>query len=180
MAALFHDIAKPRVREKIKGEWRFYGHEKASAELARQIMERLRFSKDMIKRTTSLIRHHMIDYDSKWTDGAVRRLIRRVGKDQISDLLTFRKADILAHGLQGHRFDLLGELQGRVESLTKNSVATKIGDLAIDGQTVMDILEISSGAEVGNALNKLVEEVTDDPKLNTEERLTAILENMKT
>lgn len=180
LAALFHDIAKPRVREKIKGEWRFYGHEKASAELAQEIMERFRFSKDMIRRTTGLIRHHMIDYDSKWTDGAVRRLIRRVGTEQVSNLLTFRKADILAHGLQCHRSNLLAELQDRVERLTKNPVVTKTRDLAIDGQTVMDILGISPGDGVGNALNKLIEKVTDNPRLNTEKRLTAILENMKT
>jgi len=122
----------------------------------------------------------MIDYDSKWTDGAVRRLIRRVGKDQIPDLLTFRKADILAHGLQCHRFDLFAELQDRVNDLTENPVVTKSRDLAIDGRTVMDILGISPGDEVGNTLNKLVEKVTDDPKLNTEERLTAILKSMKT
>ncbi len=179
LAALFHDIAKPRVREKIKGEWHFYGHEKASAELALEIMERLRFSKDMIKRTTALIRHHIIDYNSKWTDGAIRRLIRRVGKDQVSDLLTFRKADILAHGLHDHMLDLLAELQNRVEGLTKNPVVTKTRDLAIDGRAVMNILGLSPGDEVGNALNILVDKVTDNPQLNTEEHLTTILENMK-
>ncbi len=180
LTALFHDIAKPRVREKIKGEWRFYGHEKASAELALQIMERLRFSKDMIKKTTSLIQHHMIDYNSKWSDGAVRRLIRRAGKGMISELLTFREADILAHGLQGHRIDLLSELQDRVKSLMKNPVVTKTRDLAIDGRTVIETLGLFPGVEVGKALNKLVEKVTDDPKLNTKEHLTNILENMKT
>jgi poly(A) polymerase/tRNA nucleotidyltransferase (CCA-adding enzyme) len=50
LTALFHDIAKPRVREKIGSRWRFYGHEEASAGLSEEIMGRLTFSKDMIKK----------------------------------------------------------------------------------------------------------------------------------
>ena len=179
LTALFHDIAKPRVRKKIRGEWRFYGHETASADLAGEIMGRLRFSRDMIQKTTNLIRHHMVDYDSLWTDGAVRRLIRRVGQNQIMDLLTFRKADIMAHGLQYQNLNLLTELKERIETLSKNPVVTTPPDLAIDGRQVMDVLGIPSGSEVGNILKELVEKVTDKPELNTEKRLLAVLENLK-
>ncbi len=179
LTALLHDIAKPRVRKKIRGEWRFYGHEKASADLAGEIMGRLRFSKDMIQKTTNLIRHHMVDYDSQWTDGAIRRLIRRIGQSQIMDLLILRKADILAHGLQDPNLNLLTELKERIDKLGKSPVVTKTQDLAIDGRQVMDALGIPSGSEVGNILTKLVEKVTDKPELNTEKRLLAVLESLK-
>jgi len=180
LAALLHDIAKPRVREKIGGKWRFYGHEEASAGLTEEIMDRLKFSKDMIKKATNLVRHHMINYDSVWSDGAVRRLIRRVGRDQIMDLLAFRRADILAHGLHNYELNLLSELKERVENLNKNAVVTKTRDLAIDGHKVMKVLGVSPGPEVGNILKELMEKVTDCPKLNTEEGLVSILEHMKT
>lgn len=188
LSALLHDIAKPRVRKKINGEWKFYGHEKASADLAEEIMDRLRFSKDMIQKTTNLIRHHRVDYESQWTDGAVRRLIRRVGIEQIMELLAFRKADILAHGLHydGYdelekydEFDRLIELKKRIENLTKNPLVTKTHNLAIDGHKVMNILGISPGPEVGNMLNKLIEKVTDNPDLNTEDKLVTILKELK-
>ncbi len=179
LSALLHDIAKPRVRKKNNGEWRFIGHEKASADLAGKIMERLKFSKDIIKKTTNLIRHHMIDYDSNWTDGAVRRLIRRAGQNQIKNLLTLREADLLAHGLHKKEFNLLKELEKRVEKLIKNPVVAKTRDLAIDGHRVMEILGIPAGHEVGNILNVLVEKVTDKPNLNTEKSLTSVLKHMK-
>jgi len=180
LTGLFHDIAKPRVREKIKGRWRFYGHEEASAALSEDIMKRFRFSRDMIRQVAHLIRHHMIEYTSAWTDGAVRRLIRRVGPDNIMDLLSFRRADILAHGLQDQKSALLAELTNRVESLKENRMVTKTPDLAIDGHRVMELLGISQGHAVGNILKDLIEKVTDHPEINTEEGLVAALKHMKT
>jgi len=78
LSALFHDIAKPRVREKISGRWRFFGHAAASAELTREIMMRLKFSNDRITRVTYLITHHMFEYKQELSDRAVRRFIKRV------------------------------------------------------------------------------------------------------
>jgi tRNA nucleotidyltransferase (CCA-adding enzyme) len=179
LTALLHDIAKPRVRKKEGGQWRFHGHEAASATLAEEIMDRLRFSKDMTGKVANLIRHHFIHYDSGWSDGAVRRLIRRVGLEQITDLLIFRRADILAHGLVDRKSDLLAELDKRVEGLIKSPIATRTQDLALNGTRVMEILGISPGPKVGEALNFLMEKITDHPELNTKRRLEAILEQMK-
>ena len=67
-AALLHDIAKPRVRRKMDGEWRFYGHEKASALLAGEIMARLRFKGTVVSKVMCLIRHHLVLYEA---DGAM-------------------------------------------------------------------------------------------------------------
>jgi poly(A) polymerase/tRNA nucleotidyltransferase (CCA-adding enzyme) len=175
LTALLHDIAKPRVREKVRGEWRFLGHEQASAELAREIMERLRFSKAIMGRVTNLITHHMIWYDSEWSDGAVRRLIRRVGHENIDDLLSFRRADILAHGVKDEKLDQLSELEKRVGESMKNQFTEKVRDLAIDGNRVMEILSLSPGPQVGKILKRLLEKVTDHPELNTEKGLTGLL-----
>lgn len=179
LAALLHDIAKPRVRKKIQGRWRFFGHEEKGAELSEEIMVRLRFSKDMIQKVTNLIRHHMIDYHSGWSDGAVRRLIRRAGQDEIMDLIILRQADILAHGLPEQGIELLAELRKRVETLSERPITTQTSHLAIDGHKVMEILGISPGPEVGKVLKELLEKVTDNPGMNTERALVAALEQMK-
>jgi tRNA nucleotidyltransferase (CCA-adding enzyme) len=71
LTALFHDIAKARAREKVDGKWRFFGHEAESADLTAEILDRLRFSNHMIVKVTNLIRHHMISYDSQWSNAAV-------------------------------------------------------------------------------------------------------------
>jgi tRNA nucleotidyltransferase (CCA-adding enzyme) len=179
LSALFHDIAKPRVREKIAGKYRFYGHEEASTELAGDIMARLKFSNEMTGKVSNLIAHHMIGYDSNWGEGAVRRLIRRVGPENMDRMLSLYRADLLAHGMRDHRLDLFSELEKRVGDVTRKPLAVKTRDLAIDGNTVMEILGLSTGPEVGRVLEMLMEKVTDRPSLNTRENLIALLEDMK-
>jgi len=180
LTALLHDIAKPCLRKKIDGTWRFYKHEVASASLAEKVMSRLRFSRDMIIKVTNLIRYHMIGYDSEWSDGAVRRLIRRVGHGQVMDLITFRQADLLAHGLHNQNDNLLTELKERIEILREEQIVTTTHDLAISGHKVVEILGISPGPNVGKILKELLEKVTDNPALNTEKDLIATLLSMET
>jgi tRNA nucleotidyltransferase (CCA-adding enzyme) len=179
LAALFHDIAKPRVRTKDKDEFRFHRHAEESALLAAEIMERLRFSKDMIRSVTNLISHHMIEYDGSWSDGAVRRLIRRFGPDSVDLLLSLRKADLLAHGTSSEDLKLLSELEQRIHALSQEISATQIHDLALDGKKIMQILGLSPGPEVGKVLRFLMEKVTDQPVLNTEESLKNLLREMR-
>jgi len=179
LTALLHDIAKPRVRQKTEGVWRFLGHERAGAGMAEEILERLTFSKATIKNVTNLIRNHMIGYNSSWTDAAVRRLIRRVGSDAMVDLLSFRKADILAHGVEDNKLDLLDELESRINEQIKNRVVTGAEALAIDGRAVMETLGIPPGPEVGKILRLFMEKVIDHPELNNQEGLMGLLEQMK-
>jgi len=179
LTALLHDIAKPRVRIKAGGEWRFHGHEESSALLAEKILDRLKFSNDLSEKVTNLIRHHMIGYDSSWSDGAIRRLIRRVGVSQVMDLLAFRRADISAHGVGDQRIRLLCELEKRVRDQIESEAAISIKDLAVDGHAVMAITGLSPGPEVGKILKDLNERVLDRPELNCERELTALLEEMK-
>ena len=179
LTALLHDIAKPRVREKINGKWRFFGHEAASADLATEILERLRFSCVMIGKVKNLIQHHMIDYHSQWSDATVRRLIRRVGLEGIMDLVRLRRADIYAHSRGIQNAIRLNELEGRIKAQIKRSVPIKIQNLAINGNTVMETLGLSAGPEVGSILRELMEKVTDNPDLNTKRSLIALLEQKK-
>jgi len=175
LAALFHDIAKPRVRQKLNGEFHFYRHAEESSILASEIMERLRFSNKMIRKVTNIITNHMIEYDHKWSDGAIRRLVRRFNPDPIGLLLSFRKADLHAHGVAGEESGLLSELEERIMALERNSGVPTYHDLALNGQMVMDILGITTGPDVGKALEFLLEKVTDQPELNTVDTLTDML-----
>lgn len=178
LTALFHDIAKPRVRKKINGKFRFYGHEEASASLAGEIMARLKFSRDLTERVTGLIARHMIGYSREWSDGAVRRLIGRVGKENIGMLLAFRRADLLAHGILDHKLGLLSELEERVHRMMSYPLALGVSDLAIDGNRVMQVLSLKPGPAVGKILDALVQRVLDNPELNREERLVAAVKEI--
>ncbi|MBN2419332.1 MAG: HD domain-containing protein, partial [Deltaproteobacteria bacterium] len=179
LAALLHDIGKPRVRAEIDGEYHFYNHEGVSSSMAKEIMERLRFSNDEIKKITALISFHMFDYKEEWSDAAVRRLIKRAGWDNIDELLELRKADIIAHGYIDDKLDLINHLEQRIEKMRKEKISISITDLAIDGKKVMDIMGIEPGPGVGKILGKLLELVIDDPELNSERYLSDILSEFK-
>ena len=179
LTALFHDIAKPRTREKSGDTWRFLGHEKASAELAREIMTRLRFSRAARERVVNLIENHMIGYTPEWSNGAVRRLIQRVGRKNIEDLLEFRKADIAAHGKKNRGMELLKELKARIDKMLEEEPPQGLFQLAVDGNDVKHILGLREGPRVGMVLRDLKEMVTDHPQLNDREKLISIIETKK-
>jgi poly(A) polymerase/tRNA nucleotidyltransferase (CCA-adding enzyme) len=175
LTALMHDIAKPRVRKKIDGVFRFIGHDSASALLAEEILSRLKFSRETIGRVVNLVRHHMVFYNPQWSDGAVRRFIARVGSGNVGDLMAFRKADLRAHGVLDHKMDQLLELEERIKRLSEKRFPIKPTELAIDGWRVMKLLDLKPGPAVGNVLNGLMEKVLDHPELNTEKDLISLV-----
>ena len=176
LAILLHDVGKPQSAEGPAGEHTFYGHETRGAEIADAMMRRLCFSNQDRLRATNLIRNHMFHYEDTWTDGAVRRLIRRIGLENLDDMWEIRRADAWGRGQGLHQvLHNLRLLKARVQVILEAEAALKITDLAIGGVDVMQTLGISSGPLVGQALEYLLELVLDDPSLNTASKLTALL-----
>ncbi len=173
--ALLHDVAKPRVRTKEGGRWRFDGHAEAGAETARAVMERLRLDHALISGVVRLIRNHMIGYRPEWSDGAVRRLVRRVGPENIGSLIAFRKADIRAHGRPELRGTLLEELEKRVRGVLDEPRCLGRDDLALNGRDVMGVTGLSPGPLVGRILDELLERVTENPSLNRPDTLKPVV-----
>jgi len=179
LSALFHDIAKPRVREKINGRWRFLGHASGSAELTKEIMMRLRFSNDMIARVTNLVSHHMFDYKRDLSDRAMRRFIKRIGVDNIGNLMRLRKADDLAHGW-GRGFEKdINAFEERIDAILKKSPPLGLSELAVNGRDVMDVLGLHPGPKVGEILRELLDAVLEKPEYNQKYKLIQILEEIK-
>lgn len=170
LAALLHDIGKPRtLRDRGEGkEITFYGHEVVGARMAKEIGQRLRLGKRDVEKLFILVRWHMFSYDSKMTDAAIRRFIRRVGVENIPDMMMLRVGDRVGGGSKATSWRL-NELQKRIGEQLYEPLSLK--DLKIDGKDVMDILKIKPGPKIGRILNELFEEILDDPKKNTKEYL---------
>jgi len=172
LAALFHDVGKPRTREEREGgEATFYNHQFVGAAMAEEAMNRLRFSRDLTEKVTHLVRQHMFDYRREWTDAAVRRFIRSVGVEHIADLFDLRIADNIGNGLKTGFPHYLEELRVRVDAILEAQEALSVRDLAVDGKDVMRVLDLPPSPKVGEILNLLLEEVLENPQLNTRERL---------
>jgi len=170
-ATLIHDAGKPQVQSTDEnGLVIFYNHEVAGAKLAYEIAERLRFSKKERQKVVTLVRWHMFTVDEKITDAAVRRFIRRIGVDNVRDMMDLRVGDRLGGGTQTAESWRLKLFKKRVEEQLAPAPFS-INDLAIDGNDIMKELNIKPGKQIGEMLQKLFEEVDEDLNKNTKEYL---------
>ncbi len=178
LGALLHDIGKPRARqprEGAPGEFTFFKHEYVGAEMADAVCRRFKLSNADRDRVVALVHHHMFFYTPDWTDGTVRRFVRRVGPDVLPALFALREGDIVGRGRDEDPESELGELRRRIAVVSAEDSATRVGDLAIDGRDVMRILGRGPGREIGILLERLLEQVLDDPSLNTPAHLERLL-----
>jgi tRNA nucleotidyltransferase/poly(A) polymerase len=169
LAGLLHDLGKATTL----GDGHFIGHEREGAELAEAVMRRLRAPRAEIARVTRLVRHHMFAYTSSWTDAAVRRFVKRVGRDLLDDLFTLREADNVASGAREPDRGGLPELRARVARVLADD-PLEAGQLSVDGHDLTEALGIEPGPLVGRLLDRLLEAVLDDPTLNRRERLVEL------
>jgi tRNA nucleotidyltransferase (CCA-adding enzyme) len=176
IAAMMHDVGKPRTRavgDKTH-DFTFYDHDRVGAEIVEPICTRLRFSNDERQRITALVRHHLFHYSADWSDAAVRRWIRRVGKDRVEDLYTLNEADVRAKG-RDFETDLasLASLKAHVARVLAAGAALATRDLRVNGRDLIQELSLKPGPILGEILDALLEVVTNDPALNEREALLA-------
>lgn len=170
LAALLHDVAKPRTKRGEGPDSTFYGHQVVGARMARKILERLRLPRAAVEDVALLIREHMFVYDPEAvTLKGVRRLLARTGEEHIDDLFRLREADRIGSGVPKAQPYRLRHLRAMVEKVRQDPVSPKM--LKIGGSEIMQILGIDPGPRVGFILAVLLEEVLEDPSRNEESRL---------
>lgn len=170
LAALCHDIAKPRTKKIIDGQATFYNHEIVGAKMMDKIMRRLKFSTNDSERVVNLVRNHMFYYNvDEVTAASVRRLIKKVGEENLSDLIDLRIADRLGSGVAKAMPYKLRHLQYMMEKVRHDPVSVKM--LALGGDELMQELKIQPGPKIGAIFDILLSEVIEDPKLNNKEYL---------
>ena len=169
IAALLHDVGKPRTRafsDKTQ-DWTFYEHDRIGAEIADPICQRLKFSTDERQRIVALVRHHLFHYD-QWTDAAVRRWIKRVGRDRVEDLFALNEADLRgkADQIEAEAMAPLLQMREHVARVLAAGAALSVRDLAVDGRDLMRELGLPPGPRLGRLLDQLLDRVLSEPGLN--------------
>ena len=195
LAALIHDIGKPRSRrfkcrscEKLYKEIdvemykcevcgfiqdtrkmiTFYGHEVIGARMTEEIVKRLRLTSKQSEKMVTMVRQHMFAYQPEMTDAAIRRLIRKIGKENISDMIMLRIADRKGSGSRTTSWRFM-ELQKRIGEQLYEPMEVK--DMAVNGKDVMEVLGVPPGPVIGKTLNALFEEVIEDTSKNNRDYL---------
>jgi len=174
LAALLHDIGKPRTRSvSPDGRIHFYDHQTVSAEMSRELLNRLKFSNNDIDEVVLLVAQHMRigEYSEKWSTPAVRRLIRELGP-HLDDLFVLHAADVA--GLNPDHRDTLHSdaLRERIESVGDIAAISQITS-PLDGREIMEIFSIPAGREVG-LIKKLLTDAVVDGKLQPDDREGAL------
>jgi poly(A) polymerase/tRNA nucleotidyltransferase (CCA-adding enzyme) len=183
LASLLHDVAKVKTREwrsdpggekekdGKRGDWTFYQHQYLGERMARDVLNRLKFPKEITSKVTLLVREHMFVYDPEVvTERGVRRLVSRVGEENIDDLVKLREADRIGSGVPKAQPYRLRHLQAMIEKAKKEPVSVK--QLKINGDILIADLKMQPGPKMGFILAILLEEVLEEPKKNTLEYLS--------
>ena len=182
LSALFHDIGKPYSRRvsssKIltKKKFTFYGHEVVSARMTKKILERLKFSKKEIELIEKLVRHHMFFSDTeKISLSAVRRIITKVGKENIWKLMDVRECDRVGMKKKEAPYRLR-KYFAMIEEVLHDPIS--VTQLNIDGNDLVKDIGIKPGPRIGWILNAILEEVLDDPNKNSKGHLIDLAKSL--
>ena len=180
LAALFHDVGKPRTKDGPH----FYRHEHVGEELVRAMLGRARFASATTDAVAHLVRQHMYSADPALSDAGIRRFIRRIGPSQLERQFALRAADIAGSGLP-KRDGANEAFQARVFEEVARKPAFSVKDLHIGGADVIARMvergaappDFRGDARVGAALQWLFEQVTDQPGRNERSSLLALLDS---
>jgi len=161
IAALLHDIGKPKTR-KFEGEGRvsFHHHEVVGARLAKKRLEKLRYSNEIIEQVCLLIELHLRFHgygDGKWTDSAVRRYVRDA-EEQLIRLHKLTRADCTTRNdAKAEKLrNAYNDLEERIVELSKQEELKSMRP-ELDGAEIMKVLNIKPGPEVGKAYQFLLD-----------------------
>lgn len=158
LAALLHDVGKPQTQQKIGDKIQFLGHEDVGAEMAKAIMYRLKFDSKTINKVTMMVRSHMRPHQlGQAGEKGLRKFIRDLGDEMVDAVLDLAKADELGKLPPGN---MAPKLKERIEKIRKSPIKVRKKPV-LDGNEIMDILNIKTGPLVGEVSKYLID-VQDD------------------
>lgn len=170
LAALFHDIGKPRCFTLGEdGQGHFIEHHKISADIAREILTRLKFDNKTIDKVCKLIYEHMSRYDKLRTPNT-KKFINRVGIENLDDLFELQIADIKGCAKEYQDFSNVLKLKEECYRILNEEQPLSVKDLKVNGNDLIN-LGYKQGKEIGVTLNKLLDIILENPELNNKEDL---------
>lgn len=165
LATLLHDVGKPRTKRGEGYRSTFYNHDHVGARMTRKILERLRYPKKVIDHASMLVDNHLFYYNvGEVTEASVRRLIKRVGLENMDDLMAVRIGDRLGSGVPKAKPYKLRHLEYMIDKVSHDPTSVKM--LKIDGSLLIQKLNLSPGPKIGALLDCLLAEVIENPKNN--------------
>ena len=177
LAALFHDIAKPTCFSlDDKGVGHFYNHAEEGAKLCDEILRRLKFDNNTISTVCLFVKEHMNCYNLT-KESSIKKLINRVGTDNIFDFLKLLMADSGKSKAESCPAEII-LLKENIEKILQDNPPLSLKQLAINGNDLMS-LGFPKSKAIGQCLQLLLDNVLENPENNSYEILSALAINYK-
>jgi tRNA nucleotidyltransferase (CCA-adding enzyme) len=174
LSALLHDIAKPECKTTdAEGNDHFDGHPVRGNEMAGEILRRLKFDNDTMKRVQTFVRYH--DERPELDERAIRWALSEIGTDAFPELFTLKRADTLGQSeyMRREKLEAIDRFEAIYQEIMERKDPLTMKDLAVNGQDLM-ALGVERGPVLGETLKRLLAHVLDNPEENTRERLLEI------
>ena len=178
LASLLHDVGKPKTKAGEGLDCTFYNHEIVGAKMTAIILDRLCFSKKITEKIVHLVHYHLFYYNvGEVTEAGVRRFLRRVGSENVDDLIKVREADRIGSGVPKAVPYKLRHLLFMIEKVKRDPISPKM--LKVNGEDVIKILKIEPGPKIGKILSVLLDEIIENPEKNTKENLEFRIQDLR-
>ena len=171
LAILLHDVAKPLcITTDEEGQDHFKGHPQEGAKMAKEILRRLKFDNDTINHVCLFVRYH--DDRPALSATSVRRMMSRIGEENMEGLLAVKRADTLGQSMYQRREKLayIDEFEKLYQQIIREQQCVKKSDLALNGRDLIR-MGMQPGKQIGAVLDHLFELVLEHPECNTRECL---------
>jgi tRNA nucleotidyltransferase (CCA-adding enzyme) len=170
IALLLHDIGKPTCYTEDENGGHFRGHGVPSSDIAKAVVERLRFDNYAQRSVVELVLYH--DATIEPTIKVVKRWLNKIGEQQLWRLLDIRMADILAHseGTRETRVERCVAIRNIAKEIIASRQCFQLKDMAVNGNDLI-AAGISQGKQIGETLNWLLNMVINGEAKNDKEEL---------
>lgn len=177
LTMMLHDIGKPKtLTTDPEGTDHFYGHAERGEEMARQILRRLKFDNETIRKVSRLVLYH--DYGNSVTPDTrmVRRAMNKIGTDIFPLLLPVKRADMEAQSSfqKEQKQKKLKVWEECCQKIQEQQQCVTLKDLAVTGRDLI-AYGMAPGRELGETLQQMLETVLDHPEYNTKEYLLSLI-----
>ena len=171
LAMLLHDMGKPALKTVDEaGVAHFKKHALESERIAGNVLRRLKFDNDTIRKVTRLVRYH--DLRMPATAKSVRRAMNQIGEELFPYYMEVRRAAVLAQSMyqREEKIENLDQIEELYRQIVEDGDCVSLKDLAVTGRDLI-ASGMKPGKEIGEKLEELLKLVIEDPKLNTKEEL---------
>jgi len=171
LAMLLHDMGKPALKTVDEaGVAHFKKHALESERIAENVLRRLKFDNDTIRKVTRLVRCH--DLRMPATAKSVRSAMNQIGEELFPYYMEVRRADVLAQSMyqREEKIENLDQIEELYHQIVEDGDCVSLKDLAVTGRDLI-ASGMKPGKKIGEKLEELLKLVIEDPKLNTKEEL---------